>query len=108
MLKRSIHPGQILRDELKEFGITPTEFARQIDVPPNRVSQIINAKRSITGTRRYALDTGSASTHNSGSTCKRISILSLPIRKRATRSAFCRQRKTCRPKPNSRLRHRVA
>ena len=49
MLKRSIHPGQILRDELKEFGITPTEFARQIDVPPNRVSQIINAKRSITG-----------------------------------------------------------
>ena len=49
VLKRSIHPGQILRDELKEFDITPTEFARQIDVPPNRVSQIINAKRSITG-----------------------------------------------------------
>ena len=49
VLKRSIHPGHILRDELKELGITPTEFARQIDVPPNRVSQIINAKRSITG-----------------------------------------------------------
>ena len=49
MLKRTVHPGEILKDELAEFGITPTEFARRIDVPPNRVSQIINGKRSITG-----------------------------------------------------------
>ena len=49
MLKRAVHPGQILKDELEELGVTPTEFARQIDVPPNRVSQIINGKRSITG-----------------------------------------------------------
>jgi plasmid maintenance system antidote protein VapI len=37
----AVHPGGILKDELHELGITPTEFARQIDVPPNRVSQII-------------------------------------------------------------------
>ena len=49
MLKRVVHPGEILKDELAELGVTPTEFARQIDVPPNRVSQIINGKRSITG-----------------------------------------------------------
>ena len=49
MLKRAIHPGLVLKDELSEFGITPTEFARQIGVPPNRVSQIINGKRAITG-----------------------------------------------------------
>ena len=49
MLKRAAHPGRILKDELAEIGVTPTEFARQIDVPPNRVSQIINAKRSIAG-----------------------------------------------------------
>jgi len=49
VLKRAVHPGQILKDELEELGVTPTEFARQIDVPPNRVSQIINGKRSITG-----------------------------------------------------------
>ena len=49
MLKRAVHPGQILKDELEELGVTPTEFARQINVPPNRVSQIINGKRSITG-----------------------------------------------------------
>ena len=49
MFKRAVHPGTILKDELDELGITPTEFARQIDVPPNRVSQIISGKRSITG-----------------------------------------------------------
>ena len=49
MLKRAIHPGRVLKDELAELGVTPTEFARQIDVPANRISQIINAKRSITG-----------------------------------------------------------
>ncbi len=49
MFKRAVHPGSILKDELDELGITPTEFARQIDVPPNRISQIIGGKRSITG-----------------------------------------------------------
>ena len=49
MLKQAVHPGRILQDELAELGITPTEFARQINVPANRISQIINGKRSITG-----------------------------------------------------------
>ena len=49
MLKRVVHPGEILKDELEEMGVSPTAFARQIDVPPNRISQIIAGKRSITG-----------------------------------------------------------
>jgi antitoxin HigA-1 len=49
LFKRIVHPGAILLDELDELGITPTEFARQINVPPNRVSQIISGKRAITG-----------------------------------------------------------
>ena len=49
MLKRAVHPGLVLKEELAELGITPTEFARQLGVPPNRVSQIINGKRAITG-----------------------------------------------------------
>ncbi len=49
MFKRAVHPGEILNDELDELGITPTELARQIDVPANRISQIIAGKRSITG-----------------------------------------------------------
>ena len=49
MLKRAVHPGEILRDELAELGVSQSEFARQINVPPNRVSQIISGKRSVTG-----------------------------------------------------------
>jgi antitoxin HigA-1 len=46
---RAVHPGEILKGELYELGLTPTEFARQLDVPPNRVSQIIAGKRAVTG-----------------------------------------------------------
>jgi addiction module HigA family antidote len=49
MFMRAVHPGAILKDELEELGVTPTEFARQIDVPPNRISQIIAGKRTVTG-----------------------------------------------------------
>ena len=49
MLKIAVHPGEILGDELKELDVTPTELARQLRVPPNRISQIIAGKRSISG-----------------------------------------------------------
>lgn len=49
MLMRMVHPGEILKDELIELEVTPTELARQIEVPANRVSQIVVGKRSITG-----------------------------------------------------------
>ena len=49
MLKCAVHPGEILNDELTERGLSPTELARRIDVPPNRISQIIAGKRSVTG-----------------------------------------------------------
>ena len=49
MLKRAVHPGRILKGEVAEMGVTQATFARQIEVPPNRVSQIIAGKRSVTG-----------------------------------------------------------
>jgi antitoxin HigA-1 len=49
MGRLAIHPGEILCDELVEMGISPTELARQISVPPNRISQIIHGRRNITG-----------------------------------------------------------
>src|SRR5258708_21186850 len=49
MTRPAIHPGEILADEVEEIGITPTELSRQIAVPPNRISQIIQGKRGITG-----------------------------------------------------------
>ncbi len=49
MFRRAVHPGEVLEEELAEHGVAPTAFAREIDVPPNRVSQIIAGKRSVTG-----------------------------------------------------------
>ena len=44
-----IPPGEILIEEfMKPLGISINALARAIDVPPNRVSAIVNAKRSIT------------------------------------------------------------
>ena len=48
MTRPAIHPGEILADELAELAVSPTELARQIKVPANRLSQIIGGKRSIT------------------------------------------------------------
>ena len=43
-----IHPGEILADELEEIGMTAAILAERLDVPKNRIYQIINEKRSIT------------------------------------------------------------
>lgn len=48
MTREPIHPGEFLADELEEIGMTRTELSRQIDVPPNRISQLIRGKRDLT------------------------------------------------------------
>ena len=47
MSHEPIHPGEILFDELTELRISSAELARQINVPANRISQIVSGKRSI-------------------------------------------------------------
>jgi antitoxin HigA-1 len=49
MKRTAIHPGEVLADELDEIGISPTELARQLAVPANRISQIVKGRRAITG-----------------------------------------------------------
>lgn len=43
------HPGEVLAQRLEALGVTPTELARQLHVPANRITQIVNGKRGITG-----------------------------------------------------------
>jgi antitoxin HigA-1 len=44
-----IHPGEILLEEfLKPMGVSINKLSRDIMVPPNRISEIVNGKRSIT------------------------------------------------------------
>lgn len=42
-------PGEVLAQRLEAIGVSPTELARQLSVPANRITQIINGKRGITG-----------------------------------------------------------
>lgn len=48
MFENTSHPGLFLKEELDKLGVTPAEFARQIDVPASRVLAIIRGNRSIT------------------------------------------------------------
>jgi len=48
MARTPIHPGEHLADELKELGMSAAELARQMAVPVNRVTGIINAQRGVT------------------------------------------------------------
>ena len=44
-----IHPGEILREEfLKPLELTSRQLASDIDVPPSRISEIINGRRPVT------------------------------------------------------------
>ena len=49
MARPAIHPGEILGEDLTALGITPTGLARQLQVPPNRLTQIVQGTRSMTG-----------------------------------------------------------
>lgn len=49
MSLRAIHPGEQLAEELKELRMSAAEFARQLGVPTNRITQILNGRRAITG-----------------------------------------------------------
>ena len=49
MAVTAIHPGKHLALELNELGMSAAELARQLDVPTNRITEILNGKRAITG-----------------------------------------------------------
>jgi addiction module HigA family antidote len=44
-----IHPGEHLAEELEALDMSAAELARKLGVPTNRVTQILNGTRSVTG-----------------------------------------------------------
>src|SRR5271170_1480404 len=48
MARTRIHPGEILADELEEIGLSAKRLAEVIEVPPNRLYQLLAGKRSMT------------------------------------------------------------
>lgn len=49
MARIAIHPGEHLAEELDALGMSAAELARQLHVPTNRVTEILNGQRAITG-----------------------------------------------------------
>jgi addiction module HigA family antidote len=48
LARTPIHPGEILGDELEEIGLSAKKLADLIDVPPNRLYQLLAGKRNVT------------------------------------------------------------
>lgn len=44
---RAVHPGEVLREELKERGFKQKDFAKMIGVQPTHLSEFINGKRNL-------------------------------------------------------------
>src|SRR5271163_1634824 len=49
MAVTAIHPGEHLAEELEALDMSAAELARKLRVPTNRVTQILNGTRAITG-----------------------------------------------------------
>lgn len=48
MARTPIHPVEILADELKEIGVSAKKLADVIEVPSNRLYQVLAGKRNVT------------------------------------------------------------
>ncbi len=44
---RPVHPGEILREELDELGLSANALAKALGVPVNRVTMILNGQRGV-------------------------------------------------------------
>ncbi len=48
MARTPIHPGEVLADELEAIGLTARKLADILEVPSNRLYQILAGKRAVT------------------------------------------------------------
>lgn len=48
MARTPIHPGEHLAAQLKELGLSAAELARRLQVPTNRITEILNGRRAVT------------------------------------------------------------
>ena len=49
MARTAIHPGEHLAEQLAELGMSAAELGRQLKVPTNRITGILNGQRAVTG-----------------------------------------------------------
>lgn len=49
MARSAIHPGEHLAEQLETLDMSAAELGRQLKVPANRITEILNGQRAITG-----------------------------------------------------------
>ncbi len=49
MAVTAIHPAEHLAEELDELGMSAAELGRRLNVPTNRITEILNGRRAVTG-----------------------------------------------------------
>jgi len=49
MARTAIHPGEHLAEQLEALSISAAELGRNLKVPTNRITGILNGRRAITG-----------------------------------------------------------
>jgi addiction module HigA family antidote len=49
MARDAIHPGEHLAEQLEALDMSAAELARQLRVPTNRITLILNGQRAVTG-----------------------------------------------------------
>lgn len=49
MARSAIHPGQHLAEQLEALEMSAAELGRKLKVPANRITEIVNGQRAITG-----------------------------------------------------------
>ena len=48
-MREPLHPGEILREQfMADFGVSVNRLARELRVPPTRISEIVNQRRAVT------------------------------------------------------------
>ena len=88
---RPIHPGEILRGELEDMGLSARATAKALRVPVNRITTILNEKRAVTADTALRL-MGRLSKDGKPS----LSSVSLPFLTRAARPKPRPERKVIR------------
>ncbi|WP_343219055.1 HigA family addiction module antitoxin [Candidatus Palauibacter scopulicola] len=54
---RPVHPGEVLREELDELGLSANALSKALGVPVNRVTMILNGQRGVSADTALRLAT---------------------------------------------------
>ena len=86
---RPVHPGEILGDELEELGLSANAQAKALDVPTNRVTEVLKGQRGVTADTALRLSRYFGTTPICGRTSRRLSSCA---RRRSNRGKLIEER----------------